>query len=191
METDMPQTVISGYPFPTPEVSVDPECQELYNMWLERREEKPVTLEDKLQAYKSDPNTRSQIIGMAIGMIVLCVVMKIVFMRIAKKRRGIEARLSARTQGRVVSTRKGAIGRRIVHYATVAYERDGFERQDEYLLDPAMFFKEGDEVPVFYDPQDSTLSMLGEPQHPDGREYDVVFIPFIVISVVALIWILL
>lgn len=188
MENDLTQTVISSYPFPTPEISVDPEYQELYNMWLERREEKPVTLEDKLNAAKTDPHTRANIIGMAIGMIVLCLVMKIVIMRIAKTRRGVETKLRAKTQGRVVATRTGAIGRRIVHYATVAYERDGFEREDEYLLDPAMMLRKGDAIPVFYDPQDSTLSMLGEPQHPDGREYDVVFIPFILISIAALIW---
>ena len=178
------------YPFPTPEISIDPEYQALYNEWAKQRDAKPVTLEDKLSAVKSSPEARTQIIAMSIGMIVLCLVLKIVFSRIASGRRGIESRMTSRTCGRVVKVRKAAIGRRIVHYATVLYERDGYERSDEYLLGGGQFYQPGDEVTVRYDPRDTSSSMLGEAVHPNGREFDVVLIPFLVISVIALLWIL-
>lgn len=191
MENDSQQLLTTAYPFPTPEISVPPELQPYYDAWAKQRDAQPQTLQEKLTACKTDPHTRTQIMAMAIGMIVLCIVMKYVIVRIAGNRRNLEKRLTARTRGRVVSTRLGAIGRRVVRYATVDYEIDGFGKRDEYLLGPADVFNEGDEVDVYYDPRDKTLSQLGPPTGPTGREYDVVFIPFIVISLIALLWLFL
>ena len=174
----------TSYPFPTPEVSVDPQYQELYNEWVKQRDAKEaLTVEDKFNAIRQNPQKLTKIGVMGVFLALLSLTMLIVFRRAAKDRQKAQDRMTACTRGRVVKTRTGAIGRRIVHYATVAYLREGFEREDEYLLAPEMICKEGDEITVMYDPNDSTLSQIGGYYKDNGREYDIVLYPFLVVGI--------
>ena len=184
MENDASVLYTVEYPFPTPEVSVDPAYQALYDEWLKQREAKEsITTEDKLRAITENPRTVTKIGVMGVFMVLLALTMLIVFRRTAKKRRQLEDRMTACTRGRITKIRMGAIGRRIVRYATVTYLREGFERQDEYLLSHEMISKEGDEITVMYDPNDPTLSQIGGYLEDNGREYDIVLYPFIVVGI--------
>ena len=181
-----------GYPFPTPEVSVPPEYQELYNEWLKQRDAKEsVTTEDRIRAVRENPQAMTKIAVLGVFMALLAAAMMIVFRRIAAKRRALEKRLTGCTKGRIVKIRMGAIGRRIVRYATVEYLRDGYKRSDEYLLAPEMNPQEGDEITVYYDPGDPVLSEIGGIANPDGKDYDIVLIPFIVVGLGMLLWVLI
>ena len=181
----------TSYPFPTPEVSVPPEYQELYNEWLKQRDAKEsITTEDRIRAVRENPQTMTKIAVLGVFMALLAAAMMIVFRRIAAKRRELEKRLTGCTKGRIVKIRQGAIGRRIVRYATVEYLRDGYERSDEYLLAPEMVPQVGDEITVYYDPGDPVLSEIGGISNPTGRDNDVVLIPFIVVGLCMLLWVL-
>ena len=174
----------TSYPFPTPEISVDPQYQALYDQWAKERDAKQeLTVEDKFNAIVQNPRAYTKIGVMGVFMALLALTMLIVFRRTAQNRRQLEEKMTACTRGRIVKTRMGTIGRRIVRYATVAYLREGYEREDEYLLSPEMSAKEGDEITVMYDPNDPALSQIGGYLKDNGREYDIVLIPFLVVGV--------
>ena len=193
MTTD---TIISGawgdYPFPTPEVSLTPEQQVLYDAWLQQREAKErITVEDRIRAVRESPQALTRIALMGVFMMLLAGALLIVFRRLARRRRELETHLTGCTKGRIIKIRQGAIGRRIVRYATVAYLRDGYPRQDEYLLAPEMVPQEGDEITVYYDPADPAASEIGGIGNTSGKEYDVVLIPFLVIGLILFLWAIL
>ncbi len=178
-------------PFPTPVVSVDPAYQELYQEWVEQRDAKPVTLAEKLGAIKASADANSQIVAMSITMIAVCIVLKILFCRVAAKRRKLVSRMTAAAWGRVTKVRRSSVGRQTSFFASVGYENNGVERCDEYLLGGWKSHQEGDVVKVRYDPHDAGVSMLDDAKIPNGREFDVVLIPLFAIGVIVLLWVLL
>ena len=139
----------SPFPFATPEFSVDPSYQALYDEWAKRRDEKAsYTLQDRLRATKESPRAMTRVYNMSITMMVLSLVMLILFRRIAAKRRELERRMTSHTTGTVLDIRQKMIGRRLVTYGTVEYLHGGVLRRDEFMFDPAKLHRPGDTVPV-------------------------------------------
>ena len=179
----------SPFPFATPEFSVDPSYQALYDEWAKRRDEKAsYTLQDRLRATKESPRAMTRVYSMSITMMVLSLVMLILFRRIAAKRRELERRMTSHTTGTVLDIRQKMIGRRLVTYGTVEYLHGGVLRRDEFMFDPAKPHRPGDTVPVDFDPTDLTLVQIDGLTDPRGREFDVILIPFFLIGLAMLIW---
>ncbi len=175
------------HPVNTPEITIDPKYQGIYDYWVQRRKEtpKPITLVEQIEQIRQDQSNSSLITQIAFALIIVGAALLLLARKIMDKQEHERSLMTERSEGVIKAIKRKKS--KEYKYGVVCFEYRGQIYEKEFLL--PIDFEEGRRVGVLFDPNNFNRSMIDIPNAQERNPYRIAAWVLFLIGIVLLVWI--